>query len=307
MKALLVTHNDLDGISPIILLNLSKEKFEYKSIDIADVDRTFDELFESGDINKYNQLYVVDLTLTEHVYDLLTKEKRNVLVFDHHESHKFANKYDFVNVTVDINGVLTCGTELFYLYLLKKYPSIYDNNKIKEFVKLVREKDTYVFTSEMPKELELLQLFYGRNQFIKLFTKRLRSKKEVFNFTTFEKRYLEVIEDDRKRYIRSKALSMKKYVVKDKKFGIVFADKYKDDVGNELAIKNPDLDGILIINMAKSISYRTIKSDINLNEFASVYGGGGHQKAAGSFITTKDREAFLKYYFKDIKEIKEES
>ena len=60
MKNLLITHNDLDGISPIILLNLSKEKFDYKSIDISDVDKTFNDLFNSGDINKYDQIYIVE-------------------------------------------------------------------------------------------------------------------------------------------------------------------------------------------------------------------------------------------------------
>ena len=307
MKNLLITHNDLDGISPIILLNLSKEKFDYKSIDISDVDKTFNDLFNSGDINKYDQIYIVDLTLTEHVYSLLTKEKRNVLVFDHHQSHVFARKYDFVNVTFDIDGVQTCGTELFYLYLLKKYPNIYNKKKIKEFVKLVREKDTYTFTSDVPKDLEIIQLLYGRNQFIKTFTRRLKGKKEDFSFNAFEKKYVEIMSDDRRRYIHARDMSMKKCIINGKKFGIVFAEKYKDDIGNELSEKHPELDGIIIINMAKSVSYRTTKEDINLNEFAQIYNGGGHKKASGSSITDKDRDEFIKHYFKDAKEIKEES
>ena len=35
--------------------------------------------------------------------------------------------------------------------------------------------------------------------------------------------------------------------------------------------------------MARSVSYRTIK-EVNVGEFAQIYGGAGHQKAAGSYF-----------------------
>ena len=36
-KTLLITHVDLDGVSPIILLNLTGVKFEYKSVEIVNI------------------------------------------------------------------------------------------------------------------------------------------------------------------------------------------------------------------------------------------------------------------------------
>ena len=42
-KDLLITHTDLDGISPIILLNLTNRIFEYKNIEIHEVNDTFNE------------------------------------------------------------------------------------------------------------------------------------------------------------------------------------------------------------------------------------------------------------------------
>ena len=66
-KDLLITHTDLDGISPIILLNLTNRKFEYKNIEIHEVNDTFNELFAS-DLSIYENIYVTDLTLTEEVY-----------------------------------------------------------------------------------------------------------------------------------------------------------------------------------------------------------------------------------------------
>ena len=66
-KDLLITHTDLDGVSPIILLNLTNRKFEYKNIEIHEVNDTFNELFTS-DLSIYENIYVTDLTLTEEVY-----------------------------------------------------------------------------------------------------------------------------------------------------------------------------------------------------------------------------------------------
>ena len=307
MKNLLITHTDLDGISPIILLNLSKEKFEYKSIEIETVDETFNLLFDTKEIYDYDQIYITDLTLTNHVYDLLNNSNLKVLVFDHHVSHLFANNYDYVTVKPEINGIKTCGTELFYLYLLEKYPDIYNKPIIKDYVNLVREKDNYEMTSEKPKEVEMLMTVYGRPTFIKSFTRRLKKDKPELTFTAFERRYLDITAEARRRYLYVKELSMKIYLIDNKKFGVVFAEKYQDDIGNSMSTKHPELDGIIIINASNGISYRTTREDVDLANFASHYGGGGHLKASGSTITDDDRDAFIKRIFNDAKELKEES
>lgn len=66
-------------------------------------------------------------------------------------------------------------------------------------------------------------------------------------------------------------------------YGIVFADKYISELGNELCKLNRELDYIAIVNMSTcSVSYRTIRDDIDMGMIAKKYGGGGHPKAAGS-------------------------
>ena len=49
--------------------------------------------------------------------------------------------------------------------------------------------------------------------------------------------------------------------------------------------------------MTGKISYRTTKDNVDLNEFAAIYGGGGHKKASGSRIKDEDKEVFIKEYF----------
>ena len=68
--------------------------------------------------------------------------------------------------------------------------------------------------------------------------------------------------------------------------GIVFADRFISELGNQLCELHPEIDFVAIIDIAnQKVSYRTIRDDINLGVFAQHYGGGGHPKAAGSQFT----------------------
>lgn len=174
MKDLLITHTDLDGISPIVLMNLTNRDFDYKSIEINEVEETFKELFTT-DLSVYENIYVTDLTLPKSVYETL-KDLNNVLVFDHHETHLYATEYSFATVKISEYGHLTCGTELFYNYLKNIYKNL-DTPVIKEYVDLVRQVDTWDFINlELAKQVGALPFIYGKKEFIKSLTKRLRKK-----------------------------------------------------------------------------------------------------------------------------------
>ena len=66
--------------------------------------------------------------------------------------------------------------------------------------------------------------------------------------------------------------------------GFVFAEKYVSELGNRLCKMHPEIDFIAMIDMGtKTVSYRTVKDDIDLGkDIAQLFGGGGHPKAAGS-------------------------
>ena len=67
-------------------------------------------------------------------------------------------------------------------------------------------------------------------------------------------------------------------------YGVVFADRYISELGNRLSEMHPELDYIAMIDIGGgTVSYRTVKDDIDLGgEIAHSFGGGGHRKAAGS-------------------------
>lgn len=134
-RILLISHTDLDGISPNILLTLTGEKFDAKNIDINDIDEAFKELIAIG-FSKYSCIYAYELTPPDFCLDYFNKNKVNVKVFDHHVTHLFANAYPYVKVIIDYDGIQTCATEIFFNYLITIYPNLNKPN-IKDYVRLV--------------------------------------------------------------------------------------------------------------------------------------------------------------------------
>ncbi len=235
------------------------------------------------------------------------KELNNVKVFDHHETHLYANAYSFATVKVKEFGHLTCGTELFYNYLKSLYPKL-DTPLIKEYVDLVRQIDTWDFTDlTLAKQLGSLPLIYGKKEFIKLLSKRLKKNKDHFELTAFEKRYLKIKNEDETNFIENKEKQMVTYLIEGRKCGVVFASNCnKSELGNVLSNHHPELDLIIIIDTTKAISYRTSRDDVRVNDFASLFGGGGHQKASGSSFNDNDRDSIVKNYYKNAKRLEDD-
>lgn len=301
MKYLLITHTDLDGISPIILMNLTKEDFEFKSIDNNETEDTINELLES-DLSIYKMIYIVDLTIPKHFYDKFANIK-NIRIFDHHESHLYASSFEFATVKIEEYGHLTCGTELFHNYLKDIYPNL-DTPLINNYVELVRQGDTWDFDdTDLAKQVGSLPYIYGKKAYIKSITKRLTKDKEKFELTAFEKRYVKIQNEELDRYLKYKEGKMQKYEINGYKVGVVFAENHKSELGNYLSSVNLDLELIIIISACERISYRTVHDDVKCNKFAELVGGGGHQKASGSDMSQEIRDEILSLYYKDVKRL----
>ena len=80
--------------------------------------------------------------------------------------------------------------------------------------------------------------------------------------------------------------------------GIVFADKYFNDIGHALCNRHPEIYFMLMIDMgAQKASYRAEKDGVDLGTIAKNFGGGGHQKAAGSEFSKALREVVFTAVF----------
>ena len=62
---------------------------------------------------------------------------------------------------------------------------------------------------------------------------------------------------------------------------------------------HPEIDFVAMIDMDGTISYRTVKENIDLgNDVAKLFGGGGHPKAAGSQFSNEVKIKLIENIFR---------
>ena len=306
MKLLLSHIADLDGITPVILLNLLDEKFEYVLFEVNELSSFILEKINTDYFDKYDTIYITDLGITKECADKIinSKYKEKFKLFDHHESHYYLNDYEFATVIEEHDNFKECGTSLFYNYLLKEYRSdILKKNNVIMFVELVREGDTWQFTDLKEESFNLNNLlnFYGRDNFIEIYSKSLKENNE-FYFNQTELIILESLNRQKKEYIESFKDKVIIKKINGYTIGFVFAESYRSELGNYLAEQYYDqVDFIGIINMNRHISFRGKKEFKPTNKFAENYGGGGHPLASAMKLPEDLKVKILKYIYDENK------
>ena len=302
MKDLLISHiSDIDGVSPVILLKLTKVEFDYILKEPHEMDEFVEELLKE-DLNSYQNIYITDLALSENFYKKIKESgyAYKFKIFDHHKTHLFAKDYE--NVVIDIEE---CGTTLFYNYLSKKYKL---KKIVEDYIKHVKNLDLWLWGEKsdfMAKELGNIFDLYGRNTYIEEMYQKLKRGKK-FKWNKFENKILKIEKDTVDRYLKKKDKELYKIEYDGYLIGAVFSERYRSELGNYLSSIHPELDLVVMINMSGGLSLRTEK-DIDISILAQKLNGGGHKKACGAPIEEEVKESILKNIFKDckIKEIPE--
>lgn len=306
---LLLTHTDPDGITPVILLNLINEEFDYLTFEPTKISEFILEKIDTDYFNNYKNIFIVDLGVNKECADRINESiyKEKFRILDHHISNSFLNEYEFAHVVDSNNGFKECGTTLFYNYLVDNYKNpILSKKSVITFVELVREKDTWQFTDlqYVAHNLSFLFSFYGEDEYIDVYTKFLKENDE-FYFNNHELIILKSLNREREEYLESMKDKIIFRKVNDYNIGIVFAERHRSTLGNYLAnIYKDKVDLICIINLNEHISVRGIKESKPVNKFAEIYGGGGHMLAAGMPCREGIKEEIINYIFGEINENK---
>ncbi|MFJ7973452.1 DHH family phosphoesterase [Psychrobacillus sp. NPDC096389] len=294
----LLSHNDLDGVGCGILAKLAfgkQVKVRYNSV--ASLNREIEFFLENDHPDTF--LFITDLSPNKEnekrLHDFYGA-KGKVQLLDHHKTALHFNDYEWGYVLVeDDEGKLTSATSLYYQYLVKN-KLLEATDAISEFVELVRQYDTWEWEkNENHQAHSLNSLFYlvSIDDFEEKMIERLLTS-EHFDFDEFEKKLLNMEEDKIDRYIRRKKREIVQLETEKYMAGIVYAESYHSELGNELGKENPHLDYIAILNMgAKRVSLRTIHNHIDVSEVAGYFGGGGHQKASGCSLTDEAYKQFV--------------
>ncbi|WP_085991528.1 DHH family phosphoesterase [Oceanobacillus senegalensis] len=281
----LLSHNDLDGVGCGILAKLAfgdRVKVRYNSI--GGLNREVEWFLDNV---KDTFLLITDLSVNEENEKRLDdyyKQGGKLKLIDHHKTALDFNDYDWGHVVVeDEEGNATSATSLLYEYLIKhKY--LEQKDAITEFVELVRQYDTWEwekYENEKAQRLNSLFFLVSMDEFEETMIRRLQSS-DHFYFDEFEEKILDMEDDKIDRYIRRKRRELVQKKVGELYAGVVFAESYHSELGNQLGKDYPHLDYIAILNMGgRRMGFRTIHEEIDVSEVAARFDGGGHAKAAG--------------------------
>ena len=283
----LFTHTDLDGVSCEILGRIAfGEDIDVVRCGYGNIDDKVEEFINSDE--EFDKLFITDISVKKELANALNNISDKVILLDHHKTALWLNEYPFALVQVEDESIgKICGAYLFYEYLKKNHEEFNDTLALKLFVKYVRMYDTWEWKEKydniIPKRLNDLMYMDGPNEFIDKMIYRLGNNLAIFDDTDLMKLQIE------QTYINSYIVQKNEtLIVNDSLFpehivGIVFADKYISELGNKLCELHPELDFVVLINMSTlTVSYRTIKDDLDLSDIAKGFGGGGHPKASGS-------------------------
>ncbi|MDT8862445.1 oligoribonuclease [Alkalihalobacillus sp. MEB130] len=293
----LYTHNDLDGVGCGILARLAfGTDVDVRYNSVQGLDFQIERFLEQNRID--DVLLITDLSVhseNEKKIEEFVKKGGSVTMLDHHKTALHFNDYSWASVTVQYDdGRLAAATSLLYDYL-RKQGLLEASSSLDDFVELVRLWDTWEWEKhEVIKAKRLNDLFFmlSIDEFEERMVKRLQEN-ESFEFDEFEEKILDMEETKIERYIRRKRRELIQTFIGPYCTGIVHAESYHSELGNELGKDCPHLDYIAILNAGgKKISFRTIHDHVDVSEVANQFGGGGHAKASGCSLT---EEAFKLY------------
>jgi oligoribonuclease NrnB/cAMP/cGMP phosphodiesterase (DHH superfamily) len=296
----LFSHADLDGIGCGILGILAFG-------DNVDISCCGHNNINAAVLNHFNantkdEVHITDICVNSIVAKAIDKSGRKYQVLDHHATSLDMNKYRWCKVQVENeDGLMTSGTEMYYKWLIEN-GKLQRTETLDRFVEVVRNYDTWRW-AEMGedglicKDVNDLLYLYGRDEFIEWALKEIRDEEFPYLYEE-DIAVLEVNERTIDEYVDEKDRQMVVSSVCGVPCGIVFADKYFNDIGHALCDRHPEIDFVAMVDMGRcSVSYRAEKDGVDVGAIAKNFGGGGHQKAAGSEFSKDLREKIANSFF----------
>lgn len=289
-KIRLLTHiADTDGLFPVILAQLVFGEIDYDLLQIEEVDDKVNEILPI--IEQYNQVYITDLNISKELAQVIEENpiyRKRITIIDHHIGKIDMNDFSFITVIdQDEQGIKQSATSLFYQYLIEHYDiPILHKPCILTLVEYIRKVDTWTW-QDVPESMWIARLLdiFGAHYFLEHYLEYVKTH-DTFEYEQKDLYLLEVEDIRIHNYIEMVKEEIIPVKIDGYHVGVLFSDRYTSDVGNALATMYQDTyDLIAMIKMRTGrISYRAVKSEVDLTVFAKKYGGNGHKHAAGSAV-----------------------
>ncbi|MFC9727542.1 DHH family phosphoesterase [Bacillus cereus] len=300
LKVKVFSHNDLDGVGCGIVALMAHPTADIEYCAYHDINEKVKSFIITKDYEMYDRIYITDISVNEEVAELIEEHcPTRVRLLDHHGTATWLqDKYLWAWVQEKRHdGSINSGTNLLFEALAEQghFQGKRYQDALTIFVEMVRRYDSWewknVYNDQNPMQLNNLFFLVGISKFVNRYVDRFNTLNlftvaEGFWVEMFDETDIAVLTIDNKKkeaYIKRKEKQMIKANLIGYDVGLVFAEQYISELGNELSERNQDLEFIVIVDMGgKKVSLRTVHEHINLGkDVASFFGGGGHPKASG--------------------------
>jgi oligoribonuclease NrnB/cAMP/cGMP phosphodiesterase (DHH superfamily) len=299
----LFTHTDLDGVGCAILAKIAFGS--EVDIDYCNYNEINDKVndFIITELESDDMVHITDISVSDELANDIEANSNQFYLLDHHPTALELNKYKWCKVTIEdiFTGLKTSGTELYYNWLVEN-GYLDKSGALDKFVEVVRDYDTWRWATlgnsgTICKQVNDLLYLYGREEFITWCMSQIHDATFPALYAA-DKLVLDLKQKEIDDYVESKDKQLFTSPMCGKICGFVFAEKYFSELGNRLCKLHPEIDFIAMIDMDGTVSYRTVKDDIDLGkDVASLFGGGGHPKAAGSRFPDKVKLKLIENIF----------
>ena len=323
-RILHLTHNDLDGYGPEVIVkslgeNLKVKKWDFVNLNNGEMDWKIRNVCTNFQTFKdYDYVIITDISCGKETAEKIVKSvfSNRVMLLDHHATAMWLNDYPFACVrehdikTLPRRGTEqrhACGTSLFWEFMLLCCPFIrklpeYDT--IGQFVSLVSEWDTWDWhnlygDNPEAKKLNDLCTAYDRSP---MFDSNMAGniKKGVL-YSEFDERLLELLHFRTAQYISDLKKDKEYRTVSCRlnteggtyRMWIASANDFVSDVFDWM--RNEDKDkayDVYAVDFGSGLSFRS-PNDTDVSKLALLYGGGGHKDAAGFRFKGEKRSDYI--------------
>lgn len=329
-RVLLLTHTDMDGSGPVVIMNALLWAAEIESFDAvhvrnADMDATIrDKCLSDGTWETYDMVLITDISCTESTAKAIADSAHadDVVLLDHHKSALGLNKFPFAVVTTEMaeDSLLlrdtfefnssriahqASGTSLLYeyaMFYMEERPRwiLCYHKKFPWLILRIADYDTWVWNKDpqsckLSKDLNTLFYAYGPDRWERVMFDNVMNH---FNMLTdTDKLFITVAEEKAEEYCKAKLREMQIFDCElpdawTYKIALCMAEREVSTLFKHMMQEAPEAD-IYVIGTGSTYSYRTNKPNIDLSRLAALSGGGGHPQAAGVPIP---KEMLLKFF-----------
>ncbi len=300
MKVLLFTHKiDIDGMGCAVLAKLAFGDCKIEYCETFEVNARVKNYVESGEIYNYDKIFITDICLKQPYIDEIDKNKdvsSKLQILDHHitEINEGNDKYSFAFIKVEDEKGKCSGTSLFYEYLKDKN-ILKGKQSISQFVELTRRYDTWewknVYNDEKANYLNILFTLWGVDRYVEHF-KDILIRCENLEFSSDElqsiHQYILKVNQTCREYLKN--MRVKDYG--GLKAGIVeIQNDYRNLLSQYIRDNKIDIDFVVMKILDRgTVSFRTIRSGVDVGKIAEKFGGGGHKEASSCTVNPQISE-----------------